>query len=107
MGSAFDATSGKFTAPYDGIYSFYATSPIQQWNSSQYWNAIYINVNGSSKVYLKTSSAGKYEFKHNSPSAVLKLSKDDTVHIHMTGTFYYASTRCTQTYFQGHLVDLL
>ena len=108
IGSAFDETSGKFTAPNDGIYSFYATSPIQQY-TSRINNQIYIYVNGSSKVYhlLQTSGAGKYQFQHNSPSAVFKLAKGDTVHIHMSGTFYYASTTCDRTYFQGHLIDLL
>ena len=108
IGSAFNETSGKFTAPHDGIYSFYATSPIYQYKS-QFSNEIYISVNGSSKInhFLRTTGAGQNEFKHNSPSAVLKLSKSDTVYISMSGRFYYASTECKRTYFQGHLVDLL
>ena len=109
IGSAFDETTGKFTAPHDGIYFFYATSPLDQYVTGLFSNKIYIYVNGSSKVYhhLRTNSAGQYEFTHNSPSAALKLSKGDIVHIRMNGYFYYASTQCDRTYFQGHLVDLL
>jgi len=33
IGSAYDASNGKFTCPYDGIYSFYATSPINGQNT--------------------------------------------------------------------------
>ena len=109
IGSAFDESTGKFTAPHDGIYSFYATAPIHQYSSSQKSNYIYIYVNGSSKAYhhVTTSGAGRYQYQHNSPSAVLKLSKGDTVHISMSGYFSNASTYCESTYFQGHLVDLL
>merc|ERR1719270_1667598 len=28
IGSAFNASNGKFTCPHDGIYSFYANSPV-------------------------------------------------------------------------------
>ena len=105
IGSAYDARSGIFTCPYNGIYSFYVTSPVYK----QHDTNIRIYVNGSSKVYhyLHNHGGGVYEFKHSSPYAVLKLSKGDIVHIYMTGLFHYANTQCTRTYFQGHLVDLL
>ena len=75
----------------------------------QHNSYMFIKVNGSDKVfhYLNNHSGGAYEYKHSSPSAALKLSKGDTVHIYMSGYFYYASTDCERTYFQGHLVDLL
>ena len=105
IGNAFDESAGKFTCPHDGIYSFYATSPIK----GQVNGWIYIHVNGSEKVghYLRNHGAGKDEFKHVSPTGVFKLSKGDTVQIYMKGTFYYASSHCSRTYFQGHLIDLL
>ena len=105
IGNAFDESTGKFTCPHDGIYSFYATSAI----NGQHNGWIYIDVNGSKKVdhYLRNHGAGKDEFKHVSPAGVFKLSKGDTVQIRMSGTFYYASSGCESTYFQGHLIDLL
>ena len=105
IGSAFDASNGKFTCPYDGIYSFYATSAIY----NQHDGHIDIYVNGSLKIhhYLYNHGAGRYEYKHVSPQGVFKLRKGDTVHIHMHGTYYYASSEWIRTYFQGHLIDLL
>ena len=105
IGYAFDQSTGKFTCPHDGIYSFYATSSIR----GQYYGRIKIYVNGSEKVhhFLRNHSAGEWEFKQVSPNGVFKLSKGDTVHIYMGGIFYLASSECTRTYFQGHLIDLL
>ena len=105
IGSAFDASNGKFTCPYDGLYSFYATSPIQGERNG----SIVIYVNGSQKVfhYNRNHGAEQYDFKHNSPQGVFKLTKGDTVHIRMYGYFYRASSYCDRTYFQGHLIDLL
>ena len=104
IGNAFDESTGIFTCPHDGIYSFYATSPIY----GQYYGRIDIYVNGSKKVhhFLRNHGAGEDEFKHVSPNGVFKLSKGDTVHIYMQGTFYRARY-CTRTYFQGHLINLL
>ena len=103
IGNAFDKSTGTFTCPQDGIYSFYATSPI--WG--QTYGRIYIYVNGSEKVHHYLCNHGEYEFKHTSPNGVFKLRKGDTVHIDMLGTFHYASSQCSRTYFQGHLIDLL
>ena len=105
IGSAFNASNGKFTCPFDGLYSFYATSPIR----GEHYGHIYIYVNGSSKVYHynQNQSAGNPDYKHVSPQGVFKLTRGDTVHIYMSGTFFYASSQCDSTYFQGHLIDLL
>ena len=105
IGSAFNASNGKFTCPYDGIYSFYATSPIQ--GERDGWISIYVN--GSEKVrhYNRNYGTGSVDFKHASPQGVFKLTKGDTVHIRMYGYFYFASSECYRTYFQGHLIDLL
>ena len=105
IGNAFDESTGKFTCPHDGIYSFYATSPI----NGQDKGRIYIYVNGSQKVYhyLYNHGAGEDEFKHVSPTGVFKLSKGDTVDIRMSGTFHFASSECSRTYFQGYLIDIL
>ena len=102
IGNAFDETTGIFTCPYDGIYSFYATSSV--YNSNR--GSIYIFVNGSNKLYHYTNVASS-KFAHISPNGVVKLKQGDTVHIYMSGTFHNAKSVCTETYFQGHLIDLL
>ena len=38
IGNAFDETKGTFTCPYDGIYSFYATSAVY---NSKKWQHLY------------------------------------------------------------------
>ena len=63
-------------------------------------------VNGSGKVYSYVR-LGSNETADISPNSVFKLKQGDTVHIYMSGTFYYANSSCTRTYFQGHLIDLL
>jgi hypothetical protein len=106
IGSAFNASNGRFTCPHDGIYSFYATSPVFQSDHG----TIYIYINGSRKMQNWSNNDA---FGHASPYGVVKLSKGDTVHINMVGEFDYAACsgyRCDchdGTYFQGHLIDLL
>ena len=119
IGNTFSASTGIFTCPLDGIYAFYATSPIQD---SQTWiiNAderaisisfIYIYVNGSKKVFHQ--DVGDRSFK---------LKQGDTVHIGMSGYFsdaergrgnlrcvrnHCVTITCDETYFHGYLVNLL
>jgi len=107
IGSAYDASSGKFTCPYDGIYSFYATSAVY----GEHGINVEIYVNGSLKfkeTHMNVSLGNAYfQWGSASPQGVLKLKKGDTVHIKMSGTFWAASRRCDYTYFQGHLINLL
>jgi uncharacterized coiled-coil protein SlyX len=105
IGSAFDASNGKFTCPHNGIYSFYATSPIVG-----RYGKIYIYVNGRQKIDSGHNSGhidANTAIEHASSQSVLQLTKGDTVHIHMKGYFNLANTYCHSTYFQGHLIDLL
>ena len=62
IGYAFDQSTGKFTCPHDGIYSFYATSSIMGQTSG----LIEIYVNGSSKVdhFLQNHGAGSLDWKN-------------------------------------------
>ena len=104
IGSAFDQSTGVFTCPYDGIYSFYATAPID----SHTYGDVSIYVNGSEKIRYHQSNEGdsKNHLKHSSPNGALKLKKGDNVHIRMTGTFNHMSCQ-KRTYFQGYLINLL
>jgi len=112
IGSAYDASNGKFTCPYDGIYSFYVTSP-QICADGHFWGEMYISVNGVFKMghinrnnNRRSGISGRL-YEVGQVYGVVKLSKGDTVQILMEGTFYYAPVRCHETYFQGHLIDLL
>ena len=103
FGNAFNASNGKFTCPYDGIYSFYVTSPTYYQHSGE----IEIHVNGSRKVYHLNRNQDSNEFHHNSVQGSFKLNQGDTVHIIMYGYFHYAGSECYRTYYEGHLIDLL
>ena len=76
IGNAFDENTGTFTCQHDGIYSFYATSPVYD---NQYAK-IYIYINGSNKVYHFINVASS-RYDHSSPHGVFKLKKGDTVHM--------------------------
>jgi hypothetical protein len=112
IGSAYDASNGQFTCPYDGIYSFYATSATYRdmYQAYRYSSSILIVVNGSKKVHHHVV-ANLDDFLHSTPHGVFKLQKGDTVHIEMVGnpaeSFWKPDSDNTRTYFQGHLIDLL
>ena len=73
IGLAFDQSTGVFTCPHDGIYSFYATAPID----GQTYSDVSIYVNGSSKILYPQSNEGdsKNHFNHGSPNGALELKK--------------------------------
>ena len=104
FGFAYDESTGVFTCPYNGIYSFYATSPIGHGNISIY-------VNGSEYtshlIRKMVEVGGDMELKHISPYSLFELQKGDTVHIQMSGNFYHPSSEYKRTYFQGNLIHLL
>jgi len=99
IGSGFDVSNGIFTCPYDGIYSFYATSPILRG-----YGKIVIYVNES---YLKANHIGHADnWKEQvSSQGVFRLKKGNTVHIKMEGFFHNAHSYSASTYFEGHLID--
>lgn len=125
IGSAFNASNGRFTCPHDGIYFFYATAMVNGQNSGE----IIINVNERNKAVHSVSGLGYTEYNIDpwasilgsrierlngskkggaiqlSAQIVVMLRKGDTVVTRMTGTFMW---NCDErTYFQGHLLDLL
>ena len=79
-------SKGTFTCPYDGIYSFYATSSVIE-NSGN----IYIYVNGFNMVHHHANMPNMNEQTHISPNGILKLKQGDTVQISMSGKFNYAN----------------
>ena len=103
IGNAFNAETGVFTSPYDGIYSFHATSSM----IGQVEGHISIRADGSTNVQNYFRNNGDHEYKHINPHGQFRLKKGARVYVGMAGTFYRPSSICHRTYFQGHLIDLL
>ena len=99
IGNAFDESTGNFVCPHDGLYTFYVTSLVSKGKSGN----VYIVLNGSNKINHLVSPG----YAHPSPYGSFKLKKSDTVHIYMSGYFYYSNSECYRTYFEGRLIDLL
>ena len=68
---------------------------------------IQLYVNDISKIFHYPTGQKGSGYKHSSPYGLFKLSKGDTVHVSMSGSFYEPTSYCTSTYFQFHLVDVL
>ena len=106
IGEAFNASTGIFTCPHDGIYSFYATSTIV--GPQEAANIIYVNGSIKAKHQVRhVNDDANNELDTIAPYGVFQLNKGDTVHMYMGGALHKANEHCVGTYFEGHLVDLL
>ncbi|XP_061176930.1 heavy metal-binding protein HIP-like [Saccostrea echinata] len=81
-GDAYDGTTGKFTAPKDGIYSFMwtiLTQPGKYFNTEIVKNSNVIGYNHAN------GESGSSIFSSGSSSAIIKMKKNDQVWIRTHG----------------------
>jgi len=110
IGGDFDSTTGIFTAPSDGIYTFswgvWSGSAI--WATGHIWYArCYLNdTTAVADSGLQTQVAGTYAISANG-SIILQLSTGDTVRIKVYHTRGLNTLTATifQCYFSGHKIS--
>lgn len=107
IGSAYDESTGVFTCPYDGIYSFYANGSLRGGNTAYAVVSIYLNGSEKIRAFVRNDDDGKYSSQNSSPNGLFRLKKGDRVQIGMEGNLNEASGQYKKTYFHGHLVYLL
>jgi len=102
IGSHYNATNGRFTAPVSGRYIFYT----QLLGDSSGNRALgFISVNGASGASGQNVEISGYTGAYNSvqASTVLNLSANDYVQIVPSNTYYYSASTY-QNIFYGYLI---
>ena len=100
VGSHFNTSTGKFTAPIAGVYAFQASAYLN-FNSGQSW----LVLNGNRAGYADWSFGTTGAFTHG--FWVIKLSANDSVGYHpysaseTNGTIFSSANH---TYFKGYLL---
>ncbi|XP_062615499.1 heavy metal-binding protein HIP-like [Saccostrea cucullata] len=86
-GNAYDGTTGKFTAPEDGIYSFtwtILTQPGKYFHTEMVLNGHIISYNYVNGV------SGNSHYSSGSSSAIIKMKKNDKIWIRTYGDGKFA-----------------
>ena len=101
LGNFFDGT--YFTAPENGLYSFYAC--CEQGASSYGYISLYLN--GNSRIYARTrTSNDDYGGRFINIYTTMKLVKNDKVYVGFYGNLY-ATDHAPATFFEGRLIARL
>ena len=100
IGSGFDSTNGKFTAPVNGVYFFHSRGRAF-FSDAARTSYIRYHVNGTQMTFASIKHDNAWDTI--STDAQFKLKKGDTVNIYFGG-FFYNPSHHHNTYFEGHLI---
>ena len=97
IGNGLNINDGKFTAPVDGVFSFYSHAES---DGSDNADMLFV-INGSDKSYAHRNEDAEYDTV--TLSSQFKLNKGDTVWVRLYGYFRYP-TSGDRTFFEGHMI---
>ena len=97
IGNGLNINDGKFTAPVDGVFSFYSHAESDGSDNAE----MLFVINGSDKSYAHRNEDAEYDTV--TLSSQFKLNKGDTVWVYFSG-YFYNPTHVQYTFFEGHLI---
>merc|ERR1739840_85566 len=98
-GGAYDNTTGRFKAPYDGTYLFMYHALAE--NDGQLWLDLYVNNDYKSSCYAHVTN----DWASASNVMALSLKKDDIVYVNTHGdSVLYGDPNEVYTTFSGYLM---
>ena len=110
IGSAYDNSNGRFTAPVAGTYSFsfYGLACLTngQGHSSTTGTVGHFYKNGSDSAYGRIQVTNVAGYSNIASSIVITLAEDDYIQVHMATNGVLTSVSNHYNQFSGHLIGV-